>query len=82
VIRSLQAETLAANKPFIDRIAQLAQKKKATTAQLSLAWLLASKPFIVPIPWSGQSAASSGEHRSQQHFADGGGPKGDRERFI
>jgi len=50
LIRSLRAETLAANKPFVDRTAQLAQKKKATTAQLSLAWLLASKPFIVPIP--------------------------------
>jgi len=43
-------EALAANKPFVDRIMQLAQKKKATTAQLSLAWLLAQKPFIVPIP--------------------------------
>src|SRR5580693_7619333 len=43
-------ETLAANKPFVDGIARLAQKKKATTAQLSLAWLLARKPFIVPIP--------------------------------
>jgi len=41
---------IAANKPFVDRITQLAQRKKATTAQLSLAWLLAQKPFIVPIP--------------------------------
>jgi aryl-alcohol dehydrogenase-like predicted oxidoreductase len=41
---------IAANKPFVDRITQLAQKKKATTAQLSLAWLLAQRPFIVPIP--------------------------------
>jgi aryl-alcohol dehydrogenase-like predicted oxidoreductase len=41
---------IAANKPFVDRITQMAQKKKATTAQLSLAWLLAQRPFIVPIP--------------------------------
>ena len=41
---------IAANKPLVDRITQLAQKKKATTAQLSLAWLLAQRPFIVPIP--------------------------------
>ena len=41
---------IAANKPFVDRITQIAQKKKATTAQLSLAWLLAQRPFIVPIP--------------------------------
>jgi aryl-alcohol dehydrogenase-like predicted oxidoreductase len=47
-------ETLAANKPFVDRIAQLAQEKKATTAQLSLAWLLAQRPFIVPIPGTGK----------------------------
>ena len=47
-------ETLAANKPFVDRIAQLARKKKATTPQLSLAWLLAKKPFIVPIPGTGK----------------------------
>jgi aryl-alcohol dehydrogenase-like predicted oxidoreductase len=43
-------ENIAANKPFVDRITQLAEKKKATAAQLSLAWLLAQKPFIVPIP--------------------------------
>jgi aryl-alcohol dehydrogenase-like predicted oxidoreductase len=45
-----QPETIAANKPFVDQITKLAEKKKATTAQLSLAWLLAQKPFIVPIP--------------------------------
>jgi aryl-alcohol dehydrogenase-like predicted oxidoreductase len=43
-------ETIAANQPFVDRITELARKKNATTAQLSLAWLLARKPFIVPIP--------------------------------
>ena len=48
-------QTLAANEPFVDRIAQLAQKKKATTAQLSLAWLLAQRPFIVPIPGTGKT---------------------------
>jgi aryl-alcohol dehydrogenase-like predicted oxidoreductase len=46
--------SLAANKPFVERITQLAKKKKATTAQLSLAWLLAQKPFIVPIPGTGK----------------------------
>jgi aryl-alcohol dehydrogenase-like predicted oxidoreductase len=47
-------ETLLANKPFVDCVARLAQKKKATPAQLSLAWLLARKPFIVPIPGTGK----------------------------
>jgi aryl-alcohol dehydrogenase-like predicted oxidoreductase len=47
-------ESLAANKPFIDRITELAKRKDASTAQLSLAWLLAQKPFIVPIPGTGK----------------------------
>ena len=45
-----QPESIAANKPFVDRLAELAKRKGATTAQLSLAWLLAQKPFVVPIP--------------------------------
>ena len=45
---------ITANKPFVDRITALAKKKDATTAQLSLAWLLAQKPFIVPIPGTGK----------------------------
>jgi aryl-alcohol dehydrogenase-like predicted oxidoreductase len=49
-----QPESIAANKPFVDRITELAASKNATTAQLSLAWLLAQKPFIVPIPGTGK----------------------------
>ena len=49
-----QSENIAANKPFVDRITELAKRKGATTAQLSLAWLLAKKPFIVPIPGTGK----------------------------
>jgi len=49
-----QPQRIASNKPFIDRIAELAKGKGATTAQLSLAWLLAKKPFIVPIPGTGK----------------------------
>jgi len=43
-------ENLIANMPFVDALKQFAQKKNATPAQISLAWLLAQKPFIVPIP--------------------------------
>lgn len=41
---------LAANMPVIELLKQFAAKKNVTSAQLSLAWLLAQKPFIVPIP--------------------------------
>ena len=36
--------------PMIDLIRRFAEKKNATAAQISLTWLLAQKPFIVPIP--------------------------------
>jgi aryl-alcohol dehydrogenase-like predicted oxidoreductase len=43
-------ENLKANATFVDLLQGVAQKKKATTAQVALAWLLAKKPWIVPIP--------------------------------
>ena len=43
-------ENIAANMPIVDLIRQFAEKKNATPAQISLAWLLAQKPFVVPIP--------------------------------
>ncbi len=49
-----QPDSIAANKPFVDRVAALAKSKGVTTAQFSLAWLLAQRPFIVPIPGTGK----------------------------
>ena len=43
-------ENLAANRPIVDAVHRFAVKRNATPAQVSLAWLLAQKPFIVPIP--------------------------------
>jgi aryl-alcohol dehydrogenase-like predicted oxidoreductase len=43
-------ENLAANRPVVDLVKRFAAKKNATPAQFALAWLLARKPFIVPIP--------------------------------
>lgn len=43
-------ENRKANQAFVAVLAALAAKKKATPAQLALAWLLAQKPWIVPIP--------------------------------
>jgi aryl-alcohol dehydrogenase-like predicted oxidoreductase len=43
-------QTMEANKPLIDLLGRIADKLKATPAQVALAWLLAQKPFIVPIP--------------------------------
>jgi aryl-alcohol dehydrogenase-like predicted oxidoreductase len=43
-------EARKSNQALIDEIAAIAAAKKATTAQIALAWLLARKPWIVPIP--------------------------------
>jgi aryl-alcohol dehydrogenase-like predicted oxidoreductase len=43
-------EALKANQALVDLLGQIAQRKKATPAQIALAWLLAQKPWIVPIP--------------------------------
>ena len=39
-----------ANQALIDLLGKIGRRKKATTAQIALAWLLARKPWIVPIP--------------------------------
>jgi aryl-alcohol dehydrogenase-like predicted oxidoreductase len=43
-------EARKANQPIVDLLNKIAARKKATPAQIALAWLLAQKPWIVPIP--------------------------------
>jgi|SRR5690606_6969933 len=43
-------ENRAANQALVDLVFSIATQKSATPAQIALAWLLAQKPFIVPIP--------------------------------
>jgi aryl-alcohol dehydrogenase-like predicted oxidoreductase len=43
-------EALKANQTLVDVLGQIADQKKVTRAQIALAWLLAQKPWIVPIP--------------------------------
>ena len=43
-------EALKANQAMVDLLGTIAERKKATPAQIALAWLLAQKPWIVPIP--------------------------------
>jgi aryl-alcohol dehydrogenase-like predicted oxidoreductase len=45
-------EAIRANRVLIDLLAQIGEQKGATPAQIALAWLLAQKPWIVPIPGS------------------------------
>ncbi|HKT46733.1 MAG TPA: aldo/keto reductase, partial [Candidatus Acidoferrales bacterium] len=43
-------DAMKANQALVDLLAQIGQRKQATPAQIALAWLLAQKPWIVPIP--------------------------------
>src|SRR5207249_4093659 len=43
-------EARKANQALVDLVGNIAKRKKATPAQIALAWLLAQKPWIVPIP--------------------------------
>jgi aryl-alcohol dehydrogenase-like predicted oxidoreductase len=50
IVPRFTPENRKANKAFVDVLTRFAQQKKATPAQIALAWLLAQKPWIVPIP--------------------------------
>ena len=43
-------EARKANQALVDLLGKIAEPKKATPAQIALAWLLAQKPWVVPIP--------------------------------
>lgn len=50
IVPRFTPEARKANQALVDQLSGIAQRKKATPAQIALAWLLAQKPWIVPIP--------------------------------
>jgi len=50
IVPRFSAEARKANQTLVDLLGQIAKEKKATKAQIALAWLLAQKSWIVPIP--------------------------------
>ena len=50
IVPRFTPENRKANQELVDLLARIAARKKATPAQIALAWLLAQKPWIVPIP--------------------------------
>ncbi|HXT12674.1 MAG TPA: aldo/keto reductase [Candidatus Angelobacter sp.] len=56
-------ENRKANQALVEVIGKFAEQKKATPAQIALAWLLAQKPFIVPIP------GTTKPHRLRENIA-------------
>jgi aryl-alcohol dehydrogenase-like predicted oxidoreductase len=50
IVPRFSPENREANQALVDLVEEFAKQKKATPAQIALAWLLAQKPWIVPIP--------------------------------
>jgi aryl-alcohol dehydrogenase-like predicted oxidoreductase len=50
IVPRFERKNMEANKAFVDLLAKVAKEKNATTAEVALAWVLAQKPWIVPIP--------------------------------
>jgi aryl-alcohol dehydrogenase-like predicted oxidoreductase len=50
IVPRFTTEARKANQALVDLLSRVAERKKATPAQIALAWLLAQKPWIVPIP--------------------------------
>jgi aryl-alcohol dehydrogenase-like predicted oxidoreductase len=63
VVPRFAAEARKANRALVDVLEGIAQRKNATPAQIALAWLLAQKPWIVPIP------GTTKLHRLQENVA-------------
>ena len=50
IVPRFTPEARKANQVLVDLLGEIAKRKQATSAQIALAWLLAQKPWIVPIP--------------------------------
>jgi aryl-alcohol dehydrogenase-like predicted oxidoreductase len=54
VVPRFTPENRKANQALVDSLSEIAERKKATPAQIALAWILAQKPWMVPIPGTTQ----------------------------
>jgi aryl-alcohol dehydrogenase-like predicted oxidoreductase len=63
IVPRLTPEARKANKGLVEILSQIAERNRATPAQIALAWLLAKKPWIVPIP------GTTKLHRLQENVA-------------
>jgi len=82
VVPRFTPEARKANKVLVDSLAAIAARKNATPAQLALAWLLARKPWIVPIPGHHEAATPRREHGRSGDSADLGRPSRNRRRCV
>ena len=65
IVPRFTPENRKANLAFVDWLTKFAERKEATPAQIALAWLLARKPWIVPIP------GTTKRHRLEENIGAG-----------
>jgi aryl-alcohol dehydrogenase-like predicted oxidoreductase len=63
IVPRFTAEARKANQALVDLLGEIAARKQATSAQIAIAWLLAQKPWIVPIP------GTTKPHRLEENIA-------------
>ena len=63
IVPRFSEESRKANQALVDRLSAIATRRRVTAAQIALAWLLAQKPWIVPIPGTTKS------HRMKENTA-------------
>jgi aryl-alcohol dehydrogenase-like predicted oxidoreductase len=63
IVPRFTPEARKANQSLVELLSNVAERKKATPAQIALAWLLAQKPWIVPIP------GTTKRHRLEENLA-------------
>jgi aryl-alcohol dehydrogenase-like predicted oxidoreductase len=66
LVPRFSAESRKANQDFVGQLGRIAERKRATKAQVALAWLLAQNPWIVPIP------GTTKVHRLEENLAAAG----------
>jgi aryl-alcohol dehydrogenase-like predicted oxidoreductase len=62
IVPRFTPENRTANQAFVDWLTKFAERKQATPAQIALAWILARKPWIVPIP------GTTKQHRLEENI--------------
>ena len=74
--RASLPEARKANQALVDALGRIADQKKATKAQIALAWLLAQKPWIVPIPGTTKLQPPRRKSWRRERGTDNGRPAG------
>ena len=70
IVPRFTSENRKANQAVVDMLVRIGKRKKATPAQIALAWLLAQKPWIVPIPGTDETKSLARKYWCSEYQID------------